>query len=47
MTTNTTGEDRSAVISSCGSYRYRLDRGAIFGGTRFAFFGVNPSTADA
>ena len=47
MTTNTTGEDRSAVISSCGAYRYRLERRAIFGGTRFAFFGVNPSTADA
>lgn len=35
----------SAVVSACGSYRYRLDRGV---GDRFAaFVMVNPSTADA
>ncbi len=37
-----------AVISDCGRYRYRLDR--CFGmlvGPVYAFFGVNPSTADA
>lgn len=46
----------SAVISDCGLYRYRLERGpfdlpmiapiqGLYGKT-FAFFGVNPSTAD-
>lgn len=40
----------SAVISSCGLYRYRLDRdcGLPFeDGKVFAYFGINPSTADA
>lgn len=38
----------SAVISECGHYRYRLDRSCgMFGGPVYAFFGVNPSTADA
>ncbi len=39
----------SAVISECGKYRYRLERevDAIGGGPVYAFFGVNPSTADA
>lgn len=45
----------SAVISPCGKYRYRLDRdmaGFPWPGVGpepkvFAFFGVNPSTADA
>ncbi|WP_433766680.1 DUF1643 domain-containing protein [Pseudomonas putida] len=40
----------SAVISECGLYRYRLDRSCCpqFDGSKvFAFFGVNPSTADA
>lgn len=38
----------SAVISACGNYRYRLDRNAMHtGGPTYAFFGVNPSTADA
>lgn len=52
----------SAIISACGSYRYRLERGPFesvglleladdgiydFRGKVIAFFGVNPSTADA
>ena len=39
----------SAVISDCGSYRYRLDRDVdpLLGGPVYAFFGANPSTADA
>lgn len=39
----------SAVLSQCGKYRYRLDRDVdrLFAGPVFAFFGVNPSTADA
>lgn len=40
----------SAVISECGLYRYRLDRdcGMPFEGSKvFAYFGINPSTADA
>ena len=39
----------NAVISDCGSYRYRLDRDVdpLLGGPVYAFFGVNPSTADA
>lgn len=51
----------SAVISSCGQYRYRLERrlsdypavqhdamvDAGVAGKTVAFFGVNPSTADA
>jgi len=44
----------SAVISPCGQYRYRLERSIdnpdMFGplaGKVVAFFGVNPSTADA
>jgi hypothetical protein len=39
----------SAVISPCGNYRLRLDRDcgmAFEGGRVFAYFGVNPSTAD-
>lgn len=38
---------RSAVISECGLYRYRLDRELLETGIVIAFFGVNPSTADA
>lgn len=34
----------SAIISDCGTYRYRLERGA---GRAIAFIMVNPSTADA
>lgn len=39
----------AAVISDCGEYRYRLERTVdeMFGGPVFAFFGINPSTADA
>ena len=39
----------SALISPCGLYRYRLDREIAkpLGDQVFAFFGVNPSTADA
>ena len=40
----------SAVISPCGNYRYRLDCSlwpANEGGKVFAYFGINPSTADA
>lgn len=37
----------SAVISPCGLYRYRLDREVQPEGKVFAFFGINPSTADA
>lgn len=37
----------SAIISECGRYRYRLDRDVQQEGLVFAFFGVNPSTADA
>ena len=37
----------SAVISNCGMYRYRLDRAVSDSGPVYAFFGVNPSTADA
>jgi hypothetical protein len=37
----------SAVISPCGNYRYRLDREVSDSGPVYAFFGINPSTADA
>jgi hypothetical protein len=37
----------SAVISPCGLYRYRLDRAVGMDGPAYAFFGINPSTADA
>lgn len=39
----------SATISACGRYRYRLERHVDADNARgpvFAFFGVNPSTAD-
>ena len=37
-----------AVISLCGKYRYRLERHwSPLAGPTWAFFGVNPSTADA
>lgn len=45
-----------AIISDCGKYRYRLERGDFMrdlaatnelAGKTVAFFGVNPSTADA
>jgi hypothetical protein len=37
----------SAIISPCGQYRYRLERDVQMDGLTFAYFGVNPSTADA
>lgn len=37
----------SAIISSCGHYRYRLERDSEAPGHTVAVFGVNPSTADA
>lgn len=37
----------SAIISPCGLYRYRLEREVQDEGKVFAFFGINPSTADA
>lgn len=38
----------TAVISDCQNYRYRLTRElGLFGDKVFAYFGVNPSTADA
>lgn len=37
----------TAIISPCGLYRYRLEREVQEEGKVFAFFGINPSTADA
>lgn len=37
----------SAVLSPCGLYRYRLERTVAMEGPVYAFFGINPSTADA
>lgn len=37
----------SAVLSPCGHYRYRLERAVGLTGPVYAFFGINPSTADA
>lgn len=37
----------SAIISSCCGYRYRLEREVAPTGHVVAFFGVNPSRADA
>lgn len=37
----------SAIISACGKYRYRLERTVGLSGPVFAFFGINPSKADA
>lgn len=37
----------TAIISECGRYRYRLERDISDTGPVFAYFGVNPSTADA
>lgn len=38
----------SAVLSACGTWRWRLDRAVnMLGGPAYAFFGVNGATADA
>ncbi len=37
----------SAIISTCGKFRYRLERDVQMDGLTFAYFGINPSTADA
>jgi len=37
----------TAIISPCGQYRYRLERIIAMEGPVYAFFGINPSTADA
>lgn len=37
----------SAILSPCGLYRYRLERTVGMEGPTYAFFGINPSTADA
>lgn len=39
----------SAIISGCGTYRYRLERdlATMFGDKTVAFIMINPSTADA
>jgi hypothetical protein len=36
----------SAILSDCGSYRYRLERKVGVEGPVYAYFGVNGSTAD-
>jgi len=36
-----------AELSQCKTYRYTLERGYRTAGKTYAFFGVNPSTADA
>lgn len=36
----------SAVLSPCGTYRYRLERTVAMEGPVYAFFGVNPSIDD-
>lgn len=37
----------TAIISTCGTYRYRLERPEVFGDFSTAVIMVNPSTADA
>lgn len=37
---------KSALLSECGKYRWRLERDLEVPGPVYAFFGVNPSTAD-
>ena len=37
----------STILSPCGMYRYRLERTVAMTGPVYAFFGINPSTADA
>lgn len=40
-------EYRNAILSECGRYRYRLERGPQDTSTKTAIIMVNPSTADA
>lgn len=37
----------TAIISECGTYRYRLERELQLAGIVVAFFGCNPSKADS
>lgn len=37
----------SAILSPCGNHRLRLDRDVQPSGFVYAYFGINPSTADA
>lgn len=39
--------ERSAILSGCGLYRYRLERHGLDGAGAVAWIMVNPSTADA
>jgi len=39
--------NRSALLSHCEKYRYTLSRSWKDEGLTFAYFGINPSTADA
>lgn len=36
----------SAILSDCGTYRYRLERVVGMAGPVYAYFGINCSTAD-
>jgi len=47
MSTDLFGAQSAAVLSACGHYRYRLEREVQASGIVFAYFGINPSTADA
>lgn len=40
-------EHRTAILSDCGRYRYRLERGPLRARTKTIIIMVNPSTADA
>lgn len=37
----------SAILSPCGLFRFRLEREVGAVGKSFAYFGINPGTADA
>jgi len=39
--------EKTAVISPCGTWRYRLGRVVADAGNVYGYFGVNPSTANA
>lgn len=38
--------ESNAIFSPCGTWRYRLERRVASVGPIFAYFGINPSTAD-